>query len=339
MLPGKPSSVRLLRRAALTIATLVLACAGLFAMGPRNTMGPAVATVRELPPADIALLEPWLQHAESAYTDIKPGNAKGIVWYDAPRRKTPWAIVYIHGFSASRIETAPLTQTIAGAMGANVFYTRLAGHGRSGDAMLQSGAQDWMADVVEAVQIGKTLGDRVVMVSCSTGSTLATWLALSPRSAMVDAHVFISPNFGPKDKRSDLINGPWGRQIAMAIAGPSRGWTPASPAEANGWTTRYPTPALFPMMGLVQAVRDADLTRFQTPLLVLYSPRDTVVDPLLTEAAFARIGSARKTMVAVDYSDNAEQHVLAGDIKAPAATGRMADSVVQWLHSLSREGN
>ncbi|MDD4273595.1 MAG: hypothetical protein PHG14_07705 [Desulfobacter postgatei] len=38
--------------------------------------------------------------------------------------------VYIHGFSATRKETAPLSDLVAKTLNANLFYTRLSGHGR-----------------------------------------------------------------------------------------------------------------------------------------------------------------------------------------------------------------
>lgn len=317
------------------LLALVLAIALLLVMGPRNSLGPDQPSAREAPPAALVALEPWLAHNEARFADIKPGNAKGIVWANADKRRTPWAIVYVHGFSASRMETAPVSERVAQALGANLFYTRLSGHGRSSpEALGQASAQDWMADTLEAVRIGKTLGERVLLVSCSTGSTLATWLATGPHAQLADAQVFMSPNFGPKDKRSEIINGPWGTRIALALEGEYRSWIPANVEEAKGWTTRYPTKALFPMMALVKSVRDSDLSLFQTPLLVLYSEKDETVDPLETQSAFTRIGSERKSIIEVGYSRSNGQHVLAGAIKDPQAVDPMVTSIVQWLHTL-----
>jgi hypothetical protein len=91
--------------------------------------------------------------------------------------------------------------------------------------------------------------------------------------------VFLSPNFGPKDWRAEVVNWPWGRQLALAIEGETRGWVPESDAEALAWTTRYPTRAVFPMMAMVKAVRDSDLASFQTPVQVHYSEQDETVSP------------------------------------------------------------
>jgi alpha-beta hydrolase superfamily lysophospholipase len=295
-------------------------------------------STRPQPPQDITALADWLQTSEAAFSDIKPGNAKGIVWASAPATRTRWSVVYIHGFSASRLETAPLAETVASQLGANLFYTRLTGHGRAdGAAMGQATVQDWMADTLEAVQIGQTLGERVLVISCSTGATLATWLGTSAEAGRVAAHVFVSPNFGPKDKRSEIVNAPWGQKIALWVEGPTRSSVPQSAQEANAWTSSYPTKAIFPMMALVKSVRQSDLSLFQTPVLVLYSERDETVDPAETLAAFTRLGSARKSVEPVDYSKSQGQHVLAGAIKDPAAVAPMAESISRWVKALPRD--
>jgi len=339
MQPKKRLRGGLWYRLSLVLLALVLLATVAFLSGPRNTLGPNAPVQRPPPPQTIAALDGWLQKSEAAFSDIKPGNAKGIAWHAPDHQRTPWSVVYLHGFSASRLETAPLAELVGKALGANVFYTRLAGHGRAGSAMGESTPQDWMADALEAVLIGQTLGERVLVISCSTGSTLATWLATSPEAHRVSAHAFVSPNFGPKDKKAELINGHWGQSIALALEGETRGWTPEDAREANAWTTRYPTRALFPMMAMVKAVRESDLSTFQTPVLMLYSEQDQTVDPMETQSAFARIGAPLKSIEMVNYSKSKGQHVLAGDIKAPEATAPMAQSLVQWVQALPKQGN
>ncbi|MDT8991476.1 YqiA/YcfP family alpha/beta fold hydrolase [Curvibacter sp. APW13] len=303
--------------------------------GPRNQFGSETPTPRTAPPADPAQLDAWLQQGEKAFADMKPSNAKGITWATKPGERTPWAIVYLHGFSASRLETAPLADVLAQALGANVFHARLTGHGlASVEAMGQASVQDWLADTVEAIQIGKTLGDKVLVLGVSTGATLATWAATTPLAKDIAAMAFVSPNFGPKDKRADMVNGPWGMQIALAMEGPVRGWTPENAAEANAWSTKHATRAVFPMMALVKHVRESKLETVKTPVLMLYSEKDEVVDPQETKTAFARIGSPVKSLQAVDYSTSASQHVLASGIKAPTAVAPMADTMARWVKSL-----
>jgi esterase/lipase len=64
------------------------------------------------------------------------------VWANPDKTKTPCAIVYLHGFSATRQETAPLSDLVAAQLGAYLYYTRLAGHGRGGEAMAEPYAND-----------------------------------------------------------------------------------------------------------------------------------------------------------------------------------------------------
>ena len=322
-----------LRLARVALATVALVSV-IFLLGPRNEFGPSTPTQRVLLPSNIEGLEDALKAIEAAYPDIRPGTEKGIVWASQAKQRTPWSVVYIHGFSASRLETAPLAELVAKAMGANVFYTRLTGHGRADAAMGEASVQDWMADAVEALRVGQTLGERVLVISCSSGSTLATWLALRPEGKQVAAHVFISPNFGPKNKRSEIINLPWGTKIAIALEGETRGKASDDAAEARGWNHRYPTRALFPMMAMVKNARDSDLSRFTTPVKVLYSLNDQTVDPSETQAAFARIGAPLKSIEPVNYSKSKGQHVLAGDLRAPDATAPMAASIVTWVKAL-----
>jgi len=191
-----------------------------------------------------------------------------------------------------------------------------------------------MADINEAIKIGSTIGDKVLVVSCSTGSTLATWFGLTPNAQQAYAHVFISPNFGPKDKRAEMINWPWGQQIAYAVQGESRGVRSEDPKLNLGWTTVYPTKALFPMMALTQKVRDSDLTRFKQPVLVFYSEQDQVVDPEMIKWSFASMASATKQLFKVEDSESENQHVLVGELYAPKSVQPMVKHIVKWLETI-----
>lgn len=330
------SENRLLRaarwRRGLLVAVLVLAL--VWAMGPRNAFGPNEPAPRASPPAALRQLDAWLAQTEAAQPQLRPGTAKRVLWHGEPGRPTPWAVVYVHGFTATRLETAPLAQLLAQQLGANLFETRLTGHGVDAQAMGQASVQDWLADTVEALQVGQLLGERVLLLGVSTGATLGNWLALQPQGQALAAQVWVSPNYGPAVKRSELINGPWGRQIALALEGDMRGQPSADPRENNAWTQRYPTQALFPMMALVKHVRESDLSAMRTPVLVMYSPSDKTVDANETRLAFERLGSPLKTLEAITYSEATGQHVLAGDIRAPKATEPMAARIAQWANSL-----
>lgn len=64
-------------------------------------------------------------------------------------------LVYLHGISATRQETAALAEIVAKRLEANLFYTRLTGHGRTGEALLDGSVRAWFNDTVEAFDIGQ----------------------------------------------------------------------------------------------------------------------------------------------------------------------------------------
>ena len=124
------------------------------------------------PPFILHQVEDHIIMAERQISDIRPGLEKSIIWAGKPHHRTRYAIVYIHGFSASKEELRPVPDMIASSLGANLFYTRLTGHGRTADAMREASVSAWMQDLAEAFEIGTTIGDRACRLSCSTGGTL-----------------------------------------------------------------------------------------------------------------------------------------------------------------------
>ena len=278
-------------------------------------------------------LDAWLAESERRHPDIVPGTDKTIVWAHPDRRRTPLAIIYLHGYSATRQEIAPLCERLAESLGANLYHTRLAGHGRAPAAMGEVTGNDWLQDAVEALAIGRRIGERVIVVGTSTGGTLALWLAQQPGASDIAAQLLISPNLGPRDERADLLAGPWGRQLQQAIIGDEYRWQPANERQARYWTWRYPARALVPMMALVRMVRESPLEAISTPTLFIYSPRDQVVSPRRIEEAFARLGANVKESLRVEHSEDRAHHVLAGDILAPKGSDALLAQMLAFLSS------
>ena len=315
---------------ALSVALLLSITLGAaFYAGPRVSVDTQLQSPQL--PAD---LDAYLAQSEARYPDITPGSEKTIVWAHPDRRKTALAVVYLHGFSASRQETAPLSDEIAQQLGANLYYPRLNGHGRSGAAMAEASVNAWLNDTEEALQIGQRLGERVLVVATSTGATLATWLATQSQSQNVLAYVMISPNFAPKDRAAQVLTWPWATHFAPLLIGPEHHWQPRNAAQAQYWTHRFPTQALLPMMGLVEYVRELPVEAIHTPLLQIYSTEDQVVSPEAGVQMFARFGSRPKQLLALADSQDDSHHVLAGDILSPRDTPRVEAAILEFLQPL-----
>lgn len=298
-------------------------------------VGPQVPLDTQLRPLQLpADIDQYLAASEARYPDITPNTEKTIVWAHPDKRKTALSVIYLHGFSASRQETAPLSDELAKQLGANLFYTRLSGHGRGGAAMAEASINDWLNDSQEALHIGTQLGERVVVIATSTGATLATWLAIQPQSKNVLAYAMISPNFAPKDPAAQVLTWPWASYFAPLLIGPEHHWQPRNAEQARYWSHRYPTQALLPMMGLVDYVSELPVQDIKTPLLILYSADDKVVSPAATEQMFARFGSKPKQLLALTNTQDDSHHVLAGAILSPRDTPRVAAAIMQFLQPL-----
>lgn len=301
----------------------------LFLAGPRTQIDMHLKTISL--PEDI---DRYLAQSEAKFHDIVPGAEKVVVWANAKKTKTPLSIVYLHGFSATRQETAPLCDELAARLGANLYYTRLTGHGRTGASLAEGTINDWLYDTVEALEIGKRLGDRLIVIGTSTGGTLATWLAEQPDTYEALAYVMISPNFGLRDPKSEILTWPWARQFVSLLAGPEYSWTPVNAQQGRYWTHRYPSTALVTMMGLVKYVRESDLASIKKPVLVFYSPNDRVVNAEEVKRRYAQFGSGLKELIPIAQSKYPENHVLAGDILAPGNTRNVEKIIVDFVAKL-----
>lgn len=282
-------------------------------------------------PECLDALPAHLAATERRFSDIVPGTEKEIGFGPSGPQRAPWAVVYLHGFSASRQEMAPLPQQVAQCLRGHCFSTRLTGHGRGGAAMVEASVDAWKTDALEALAIGRMLGERVLIIGASTGATLAVWLAQQPQARDRVAWVLLSPNFGPRDRRAEMINWPLGRVLARWLIGPAYGFEPRSADHARYWTTRFRTEALFPMMTLVHTARRQSLEQWHSPVLMMLSPRDQVIDITAARAAFARIGSGCKRLLEVHDCTDALQHVIAGRILSPGTTAAVARRIVDWV--------
>ena len=323
-----------MRRLLISAAVVLAAGAGLFLAGPRVAADTAVTF-------DPAVIGPdpdaYLARTEASVAGIKPELAKEIVWVDpATKAKTPIALVYVHGFSASKGEVRPLADRVAAAIGANLFYTRLAGHGQDGAAMTTGSVKAWVNDYAEALAIARLIGERVVVIGVSTGASLASWAATQPgANSDIAGLVMISPNYGVQAAGAEILTMPWGAQIARLVAGAERGFAPVNDLHAKFWTTRYPIEATLPMAALTKLAHEAPVETTRVPALFVLSDKDAVVRPELTRAVAARWGAPHE-IVTVDDSGDPYNHVIAGDALSPSTTEPLAQKIAEWIGSLVR---
>ncbi|BBO88697.1 alpha/beta hydrolase [Desulfosarcina ovata] len=272
-------------------------------------------------PQRLAQLDGYLANTESRCAGIRKSCEKKIVWYGGRVEKRPLAIVYLHGFSASRMETWPLCDRLAASIGANLFYTRLAGHGQDGTALGAARVEEWLADGLEAMAIGDRIGERIILVGASTGGTLATWLAAQPSVApLLQRLILLSPNFMPKNPMAAAALWPPSFRLVEAFFGSWRCFSAVNRLQARYWTTRYPLCAVASMMQMVKKSWRADLRVATMPVLMLINPWDRIINVSLALARFMGFPSPRKRLIFFRANRDPGRHVLAGSILSPETT-------------------
>ena len=281
-------------------------------------------------------LDQYLKNKESQFSDLKKDVQKKIIWFRKKNTKTNISIVYIHGFSASSEEVRPLPDLIGKDIRANIFYTRLTGHGRSSDAMGLSSISNWVNDLHEAIEIGSRIGQKVILISTSTGGTLSAISALNDYlSNTILGYIFISPNFGINHKLANLISWPYSEYWLHLFIGKTRTIKPRNELDKKFWTLSYPTKALIPMARLVKKINNKNFSNVSNPALFYFSMDDKVVEPKKTLEFIENWGGETKTInVKMSEFDDKYSHVIAGDILSPGQTEFARKEMVEWIKSL-----
>ncbi|GHB27303.1 lysophospholipase [Pseudovibrio japonicus] len=318
----------------IVIAVLILLVGGTIAylVGPREPRDTEITFKPDVMGED---LDQYLSNSEAKFQDIRDGTAKEIIWFnDEKNSKTPLSVIYIHGFSSSKQSIRPVPDRVANEMGANLFYTRLAGHGRSNDAMAEATLNDWINDLAEAVEIGRRIGEKTIIISTSTGSTLAAWLAMQdhPLKDDIAAMVFVSPNFAINSPGAFLLDMPFARQYVPLILGKTRTTSEApTPEELMGWTISYPTTALLPLATAISVLQEQDPAKATIPTLFIYSENDKTVDASQTNIAYEK-WSAPKQRLLIESSGDDDDHLIVGDIVSPQNNDLVISTTIKWLH-------
>lgn len=282
-------------------------------------------------------LDAYLVSREAAVRGLIDGDRKEIVWAGARGARTPLSIIYIHGWQGSPHDYASVLNPVAKEMGANIFCTRLKGHCVSTEEIAAVTLDDWLDDVREAMEIGRRIGERVIVTGTSMGGDLALWLAAQKPPALAGVVLF-SCAVQPRDTRSEMLLWPWPfRNLILRIAS----------GKYNSMSFRtdlYPTgnPELFArynppryrsestlhLMTVVRLVRRVPLESITVPSLWLYSEQDEAVDIPTMKRFYARMGGASKRMVQVTA---AHAHMLAGDMFQPETTGEVIGDITSFL--------
>ena len=277
--------MKALKSLAITLLILIL----VYLAGPRPQKPQYSTTLPTVPEAS-ASLEKYIQTQESQHK-IKPNNEARIVWFnDSLKNQTDYVVVYLHGFSASQEEGNPIHREFAKKFGCNLYLSRLDAHGIDTTAPLGNfTAEGLWNSAVQALAIGKKLGKKVILMSTSTGGTLA--IKLAAEFPEIAGLILLSPNIEINDPNAWMLNDHWGKQLARLIVGPYRVIPDTTAVYAQYWNNRYVTDAVVELEELMETtMRRSIFEKVHQPTLLLYYYKsDTEQDPVVKVSAMKRM--------------------------------------------------
>lgn len=297
---------------------LIVLLAVVYALGPTP---PTPNLNTDLPKltSDLAVLEKEISEAEQLVPNIKPNNEARIVWANPDQKeKTPYSLVYLHGFSASQAEGAPMHEEFAKRYGCNLFLARLYGHGtKEEEALLDWTPEKFIESAKQAVAIGNQIGEKVIVMGTSTGCTAAIYLA--SQNSNLDAIINYSPNIAVADPNAWLLSKPWGLKIGQQVSGSNYHHYEPNPGTANFVTNHYRLEAVVELVNLLDHTMTEEVfNKITQPFFLGYwykneEIQDNVVSVSRMLQMYNQLGTPDSKKRKIAYSE-ANNHVLASPL-------------------------
>lgn len=300
------------------LGLIVLVLIIVYFLGPRPAPPVYSHDLPALP--GISGLEQYVAATEATHK-LKPDNQARIIWAnDSLKQQTDYAVVYLHGFSASQEEGDPVHMDFARYFGCNLYLSRLAEHGIDTTEPLAAFTADkvWNS-AKEAYAIGKQLGKKVILIGTSTGGTLA--LKLATEYPDIAGLILLSPNIAINDPLAWVANNHWGLQVARLVKGKYNDTHDSVAAIKQYWNSKYRMEAVSELQELLETTMKSSLfEKITQPVLLLYYYKDDDhQDPTVKVSAmkrmFRQLGTPDSLKRAVAIPD-ADAHVIGSYLKS-----------------------
>lgn len=299
---------------------LILALLMLYFMGPKPAR-PVLSNNLPVISKSIDDVEKLAAKNDSGL-HIKPDNQSRIIWAnDTLKQPTKYALLYLHGFSASWFEGYPANVDFAKKFGFNAYFPRLASHGIiTDDALIDMTPDRLWESAKQALMAAHILGEKVIIMSTSTGGTLGLKLA-AEFPDLVDALILYSPNIKINNNAAFLLSKPWGLQIGRKVTGSTHRVTNENfeSKDCQYWDCRYRMEAVVYLQQLVEATMNkSTFERVKTPVFLAYYYKDEThqdetvrVDAMLE--MFDKLGTTPEMKEKMAFP-NAGNHVIACEL-------------------------
>ncbi len=308
----------------LIIAVPIVLVIGVYFSGPQPST-PVFDKKLNTILAEPSALETYISLNESKH-HIKPDNEARIVWVDSSKKKTEYAVVYLHGFFASQMEGNPVHRDFSKEFGCNLYLARLADHGiDTVDQLINFTADRGWESAKEALAIGKALGEKVIIMSTSSGGTFALLLAAEYPDD-VEALINMSPNIRINHPLAFIANDPWGLQIARVVRGGKFENRPSDSIREKYWYDKFRLEAICQLQELLDDKMNREtFEKVKCPSLTLYYYKneqeqdpEVKVSAMLEMNEFLATPDSLKIIIAIP---NAGAHVLGSSLASKDVAG------------------
>ena len=289
---------------------------------PEARLTPVLPTVSN----DLVKLEQEVRQSEKATALLKDDNEARIIWADSTKKeKTPYSIVYIHGFGASWAEGDPIHRDLAKKYGANLYLSRMHDAGiNDPDAFDDLTPNNFLAGAKRALAIGKVLGDSVIVIGTSAGGLLSVYLASTHPE--IKGLVLYSPCMEVANPSLKLITGPWGKQILQQVMGEHNTSKDSIPEHAQFWLQGYHSNGLVTLQQMMDAISRREVyERIKMPVFVGYyfkndKEQDQVVSVAAIQKMFPQLGTPDHMKVEKAFPESGD-HVIASRLRSKDVKG------------------
>jgi pimeloyl-ACP methyl ester carboxylesterase len=285
----------------------------------------------------------YVDSIESA-KKLRPDNHARIIWdNDSIRNKTQYVVLYLHGFGTCWFEGYPTHIDLAKSIGANLYLSRMASHGiDTREQLIDMYPAALYESAKEALLIAHALGNKVLIMSTSTGGTLALKLA-ADFPGMVHSLILLSPNIAINNPAAFLISGPWGLQLARKIGGGGlyRNLDPGSVTEQKYWYKKQRWESIVFLQQLIKSTMTKDVfAKVKQPVFLGYyykneKEQDQTVKVSAMLKMFDQLGTPDSLKIKVAFPD-AGDHVI-GCSEFSKSYQDVEKEVVKFAHKIGVE--
>jgi carboxylesterase len=230
-------------------------------------------------------------------------------------------VLVIHGFTGSPVSMRPWAEHLA-AQGFTVELPRLPGHGTRWEDMAVTRWEDWYSEVDRTLTDLTSRCEQVFVAGLSMGGSLTLRLA-EQRPGDVAGLILVNPAVHTERWDRHLL--PVVRHVVKAFPGIIN--DTKKPGVDEGGYTKLPLNAVYSLQQAWATIK-TDIARVSSPMLLMHSREDHVVEPSNSAWIMTNVSSTDRTEVWLENS----YHVATLDNDAPLIFSTSVDFINRVAH-------